>query len=527
MLGSVTKEPITKPFLRFLSRTAEVFIISLLAVAAVPGSGNALYAELHALLSYDAAFMPGVPGEVVSFVGEPAFCASRTGQGICNGAYDEDADRDPRLVSDLSSWIGLMGWGTHFWNPEGGPHGGRLMNVGALPINIEGMNAYERATVLYDSARILYPLDPPAAYYLLGKVSHLLTDMATPAHVHLDPHVSAKHSTGDDSFEEFTAARYVRLGMDEGLEVLRTDFPPSSVAAPDVMDLPDGGYPEEPPLFRLFLSMASASAQYDSDDADGFIDKGSRRGISASYEFKKFLSAAIYGAGQEYQIPPFFYQLSSARRKFILPSAEMAILSRTPSVEGIRLFFEEGTEQHPLAAFSGSDMGDYDLGALAGALLPAAAAHTASLYRIFWADVHPSVSLAEAPGILLNSGITRLDLISPQPLEIRLDLVPGGWTGIETEVYIWASFPGLSAAERFYYDGTWKPSEVFSDMKPFALSYRLDNLHNIMWKVLEDSSALAGRMLTLTVCVDRALDGLYSPAESICGALPVRVRREQ
>lgn len=523
---SVPKKLITRPFLRFLSRSAEVLIISLLTVAVSPGAGNALYSELHALLSYDAAFMPGVPGEIVSFVGEPAFCANRTGQGICNGAYDEDADRDPRLVSDLSSWLGLMGWGTHFWNPEGGPHGGRLMNVGGIPVNIERKNAYERASVLYDSARSLYPQDPSAAYHLLGKAAHLLADLATPAHVHLDPHISDYDNTGDDSFEEFTAARYVRPGMDEGLELLRTDFPAASVAVPDVMDLPDGGYPGEPPLFRLFLSMASAAVQYDSDDADGMTDRGVRRGVSVPYVYDRFLSAGAYGSGVESPIPP-VYQLSAARKKFILPYSEFSVFAGNTSVEGILLHFEEGSEMHPLTAFSRTDMGDRDLEAIAGVLLPAAVIQTASLYRLFWADVHPSVILDEAPEVLLNSGRARLEITPPGPLEISLDLAPRGWAGIETEVYIWASIPHASGTDRFYYDGTWQPLEMFFEMKPLALSYRLDNLHNIIWRVLEDSSALAGMMLTFTVCVDRALDGLYSPAESICGALPVSVLKAQ
>ena len=42
----------------------------------------------------------------------------------------------------------------------------------------------------------------------------------------------------------------------------------ASIVDMDILALPDGGHHEEPPLFRLFLSMASAAAHYDSDDAD-------------------------------------------------------------------------------------------------------------------------------------------------------------------------------------------------------------------------------------------------------------------
>ncbi|MBW2148040.1 MAG: hypothetical protein JRG73_17260 [Deltaproteobacteria bacterium] len=86
------------------------------------GSAYAMPPRVHSLIAYEASFLPDVPSEIGIYIGDPENCLQTPTDTICQGAYDEDDDRDPRMnPQNIFTWLGLFNWGTHFWNPDGGP----------------------------------------------------------------------------------------------------------------------------------------------------------------------------------------------------------------------------------------------------------------------------------------------------------------------------------------------------------------------------------------------------------------------
>lgn len=494
-----------------------------LYIFAFSNPAHALYPELHSTIDYEASLVPGVPSETAIYAGAPEDCINKNRDNICEGAYDEDADRDPRITP--GAWSGFFNWGSHFWQPAGGATGGLLENVGGLSVNLESQNAYQRARMLYDSAKTLYNENPSYAYYLLGRIGHLLSDIATPAHVHLDAHFSDVF-LGDDSFEEYTRIRYVTADRLSGISALETDFPVSGIVPADYKNLSDAGFPGEPLLFRIFYSMATTAAAYDSDDADGTKDKGIRRGRSVNIANTSLINAfAVCTGCQDRILSSEEYQLSLARRKFILLNSTIDTLNHSnPPYEEIRLDFTGGSEIHTLTEFIKTDIGDRDMAIVSNLLLPAALSNTAALYQLFWAETHPSLDNS-IPNLIINSGKHRLDIIKPGPLDIKIDIASMGWKDTEVELYIWLDASLSGKRMRFYFDGIWQPFETFNELRPIFKSFRLSDIQGVVWRVIDDSSLLPDMNFNINLCLDRITDGYYTPAESICSGVLVSVRQ--
>lgn len=486
---------------------------------------DALYPELHSLMAYEASFIAGSPSEMRVYAGQPKTSVA-PGSGICAGAYDEDADRDPRLTSGVPTWWGLLNWGTHFWNPAGGPEGGLLEMVETFPVNLEGRNAYQRARELYGTAKALYDADPPAAYHILGRVVHLLTDMATPAHVHLDVHIADTSKTGDDSLEEYTASRYVFPGLPAGLTAFETDFPLGDLASTDLTDLTDGGYPGEPLLFRLFYSMAETAGGFDSDDADGSLDKGRRRGKSIPVSHTDLTGTVLYGPACEFPLPTKVFQMSPSRDKFVIPDRVFNAITDIGLFEGIRLDFSEATEVHPLSEFSRTDIGDSDISRISNSLIPPALEHISALYRLFWEDTHPAMRYDEVPLISFQNGAKVLRINRPAPLEVELDITPRSWNKIEVEAYLWVEFTVEGVNYQSYFDGQWETFAAPSELRPVGQSFSLIPAEGSLLRLLDDTTLLPEITLRLNLCADSALDGRYSPAESVCSSIEIQIQDE-
>lgn len=499
-----------------------IFVLTILL--SLPAARSAaFYPELHALLAYEASLIEGVPSEISSYVGEPGNYLSNYNDTICRGSYDEDADRDPRLADGYLVWWGLLNWGTHFWQPSAGPAGGLLEQVGGVPVNVEHRNAYQRAGELYSYAKDLYPLDPTAAYYQLGKVVHLLGDMAVPAHVHLDPHITDSFAAGDESLEEYTAARYVFPGKETGLMLFESDFPASLLQIADHETLPDGGFSEEPALFRIFYSMATLSAYFDSDDADGSTDAGVRRGSGIHIGHPNITGVSAFGPSGEVPLQG-GYQLSSKRSKFILLNSTIRELETgVPLYEGVRLEFPDGGESRYLSEFLLTDIGDDDSALIAGMVIPAALANISSLYKLFWTETHPSLQ-QDNLHIMINKGEHRSNVIKPAPLELIIDIESGGWNNIRAEVFVWVTSLVSGNRIRRYYDGhQWTPYEEVSEIRPLYPDVTLGDVHDLRWRVLDDTSFLPDAVYILTICIDRTADGFYSTSDSMCRGIPISV----
>jgi hypothetical protein len=488
-------------------------------------AADAFYPELHTLIAYEASDLGGVPSEVHVFIGNPARCFDSAPKSICEGAYDEDADRDPRLTEGILTWWGLLNWGTHFWDPEGGPRGGLLQKVGDIPVNLEGRNAYQRARDLYESAVSLYDDDPEGSYSLLGRVVHLLTDMASPAHVHLDPHISASSWTGDDSLEEYTAFRYLLPDPVSGRATFESDFPIDGLRPADYELLPDGGHPEEPFLYRIFYAQAEAAADYDSDDANGSLDDGNRRGRSVLLSHDGTFDVVAFGPGFEAPLPSEFYRTAPSRRLFILPEYLFDDIGEESLSLGVRLSFPDGVEQHLIYEFVRTDIGDEEARTVALALFPSLLERISGLYRLFWEETHPELSGEDIPLLAFEDGERELVVHKPAPLGVKVDIDPAGWDNIEVEAFVWADFPSESRTARLFFDGsTWRPFDSLKNMSPLGASFRLLPLKAANWTILANTAFLPELRFTLNLCIDRFKDLRYSPKSSVCSSIPVRVK---
>jgi len=474
-------------------------------------------------MAYEATLIDGLPSELRVYAGEPKNSVNSIRDSICAGAYDEDADRDPRLTTGISTWQGLFNWGTHFWKPDAGPEGGLLEKVGDFPVNLEAKNAYQRARDLYADAKAVYSDDPQTAYHLLGRVVHLLTDMATPAHVHLDVHISGASKTGDDSLEEYTAALYVSPGLSAGRAAFESDFPVSGLLPSAYRNLPEGGQPGEPFLFRLFYDMAKTAEGFDSDDADGSFDRGSRRGKSVVMLNNDLLEAVLLCSGREFPLPLWAYQLSPSRNKFVLPDSVFNLLIDTGRCEGIRLNFPHASVVYTLSNFTSTDIGDSDTFRISNSLIPRALENIAGLYRLFWDETHPSMLYDESPLISFQNGAGFLQIYRPEPLEVELDIAPNGWNATEVEAYLWVEFPVDGENKRFYFDGQWNPFTVPSEIRPGAGPVRLGKIEDASLRILDETSLMPEISFRLNLCVDRVLDSHYSPSESVCSSIAIRL----
>lgn len=342
------------PWRRCLSVAATVCI----AVSLLPQTAYALPTEVHAIISFEAAKLPGVPEDFHNqdVLGRPdASDPQDQDSTICQGSIDEDADRVPDSLLQLIRFLdpnSLWSWGTHFWNPIAGPEAGQLLLLNPPPAK----NAYQRGRMLYEEALTAYPVDPSQAWYLLGRVAHLLEDMATPAHTHLDPHVSdglaaflRMPDLAADSFEEYLSRTYVTNPAGPGIAAgqlrFEQDWVPDTLDPVPVASLGSAGHPELGDLFKLFNSMARWSVRWDSNDVDG-------------------TGAAGIGGG-------------SLRN-----------------------------DHH---------ISDADCQRMAGDLMPKAVAHVAALYRLFWRDTHPEEALPSigpfAGDIDKDGGVGVLDLL--------------------------------------------------------------------------------------------------------------------
>ncbi len=232
------------------------------SVLLVP-SASAYTKETHVMLGAEAAMaLPAgtaMRAEILFYLGaeEMGNCAVDPDNGtrILEGIWEEDC------LSELHFFH-------HFWDPD--------TNNG-LP-GIPGETAYDRAIEQFNFAVTAYVVgDKDTAYYTLGRVAHLLQDMAQPAHVHLDIH-------GPFDFTD---------NYEPGAEDIATDYvydAPTGSMGPDLIAFL-GGYPLTPidqwnlpfdiPFIpdygtsfirRLFAHQAEATDFFESEDREQDLD---------------------------------------------------------------------------------------------------------------------------------------------------------------------------------------------------------------------------------------------------------------
>lgn len=186
---------------------------------------------------------------------------TKTGSSLFEGTWEED--EDDYSITGLSGADSAL---RHFWDPDSG------YNFG-LDTWVEfGRNnsALFQAQDWWDQAITAYPNNQGLAYYYLGRIVHLLGDMAVPEHVHLDQHpgdavdIFASIATDYDdysNYEEYTKIYYrknIASGAIKDINLLPLSVPLSY--APESFD---------PGLVKLFYNMAQYTQHFDSSDVNG------------------------------------------------------------------------------------------------------------------------------------------------------------------------------------------------------------------------------------------------------------------
>src|SRR3972149_6327817 len=293
------------------------------------------------------------------------------GDDIIVGSAEEDATK----ITDRKNNIETLSVSEHFWNPDlfdehfeldvGATFRSSLVSFGSC---LSYGGAFERAKELYDTAKFLYALtDFEQSYYVLGKVAHLLTDLAVPAHVHNDIHTGLlrsfiiKHCSGkgpsaeDDAFEQFMGKRknISKYILGKGKELGSKEYNPDFL--PNIP--PDFDWSvvlkEVTPIGKLFYYVAQKT-QYFASDGDIF-DPEMGSGDNGLYARKD---------GTESIFVPNLWEGEVAAEN---------IVSQPRQIESL----------------NGKD-NKIGLNKAAEALVPHAIKAVAGLYRLFWMEVNAS-----------------------------------------------------------------------------------------------------------------------------------------
>ncbi|MFC1552610.1 FlgD immunoglobulin-like domain containing protein [Candidatus Latescibacterota bacterium] len=229
------------------------------------------------------------------------------GGSICEGAEEED-QWGSEIPPSVPGWETT--YFTHFWNPDIIISSYDDFSAGLLlPIVIydfskmkfveksfQYMSAPQKALRYFHEAIIFYNNNEKSnAYYLLGKIAHLLTDMSVPAHVLCDMHpgdLKGKIIELLSSYNDYGPGDNYEIYIGEGEKF--ESWPKSGLTAWDwnTMPMPSeyAKYDQlrnneswdqyESGLFKLFLKLAEMTDEYDSDEFMGEKNPGSMNGYN-------------------------------------------------------------------------------------------------------------------------------------------------------------------------------------------------------------------------------------------------------
>ena len=186
----------------------------------------------------------------------PIACGNATvGNIITEGAKEED-DYDPVggevcTIEPDPFTVGFdltYGYNHHFYDPDiNSSNNGLNDDLGAL--------AYSK--IYFDRAKSAYQNnDKGTAYWYLGRIAHLLSDVSVPAHVLRDRHFPytflPSYDLQPDSYEKYTASNYTLWNFRSANELLASHPLPSSWT-----------------LDELFYCLAQQAQFFPSDNMDG------------------------------------------------------------------------------------------------------------------------------------------------------------------------------------------------------------------------------------------------------------------
>lgn len=313
------------------------------------------------------------------------------GDDIITGSAEEDIVAAPlELIGDIDEFdvqFGCLpkcddegGYFKHFWDPDlpsvsgykcntigGGYNSGLVLDSTNTDVLFQFLcgnydSAYRLAQDYWDRLVIPYYtgktkngqphlINKDRAYYWLGRIAHLITDMCVPAHVHNDPH-SVLYPHGDDSFEDYMKEPGIVYQF-EGSFYAGEQYNYEELKWEGVHENQD-----PPNLFWLFWYVAQKTQYFASDGNTGknvtpFMGKD---------EYTKL-------DGTKVRFSPNLWQKEITKGDIALDDII--------------------TNPYDLEYPSTGIPNDRNLQKVANALIPHAMKAVAGLYRLFWIETHP------------------------------------------------------------------------------------------------------------------------------------------
>lgn len=326
-------------------------------------AGNA-WVDLPTELSFHLTKPIDAPVDVACFANyDPDY------DDIVTGSADEDQEWSPGCPLGPRYTRGYL---EHFWDPdESNTGGGAAYDKGfsddQIVLDLTGVgkfaSAYHKTQEIWDRKIICYyvgrdkddntcPIDKSQAYYWLGRVAHLLEDMAVPSHVHNVPHNWLSGIllwTRTDPFEEYVGSRFSSYKGSNyiGKEYKHEDLP--GIALQQGFQWADL-HPNPTNLFKLYWYTAQKTQYYATGGA-----VLARAGDAGGYR-------KLNGKAAQFQ--PSLWE-----------------------IEGI-------------APVGVSDDVPKKLREMADALVPHALRAVSGLYRLFWHETHPQSPSPVITGVL-------------------------------------------------------------------------------------------------------------------------------
>jgi subtilisin family serine protease len=213
----------------------------------------------------------------------------KQGSSVIEGTWEEDEDEYA-----VVRWWDKDSSVNHFWDPDAGYNAGLrtiiLEPFLNTPLLREPDSNLTQAEQWWKDALQAYrstPSKPALAYYYLGRVVHLLGDLAVPEHVHNDLHLGGARIPNTDlhllkneysNYEMYTRMYYrdyTATEADRRRGPLRVAALP--LEFPSYPDAPSGGY--DPFLARLFYNQAQFTQFFDSSHFAGNSEEYAGRHI--------------------------------------------------------------------------------------------------------------------------------------------------------------------------------------------------------------------------------------------------------
>ncbi|MBI2575587.1 hypothetical protein HYV84_00075 [Candidatus Woesearchaeota archaeon] len=362
------------------------------------------------------------------------------GDDIITGTGEEDA---------------LFNWLTHFWQPDS-PQNGVYDDGLNSPLDMgssysRAMNFWKEEVFPYyvgkSESGSSHDIDQGRSYYWLGRVTHLLEDLAQPSHAILDCHpdiqgleifcgLSSGDGGSDDSFlEKYTGDNFLTLRATYNWT--GSNFAGQQYNHENLQNMPSfnwtrvepnslGTFGDPTHLFRLFWYTAQKTQYFASDDVDG---------------------NSIYIAlnGTQYNFSPSLWQ-----------SEGIAVVNNKSAFDGEDFYYSQSNEGSTCSSATfeecinrGLNIPCYlcnnntgpNIVKVTNAVIPHAMKAVAGLYRLFWHTVRNELRINvpkdkdnvykkdKVFGGVKQGGIwfTELNVSTDKTIEVRI--IPSPYQG--------------------------------------------------------------------------------------------------